>query len=66
MPTSKMLINKTQTSDQLYQPTKTKTKWTSKETYYTLKSFIDLVQHDISKQVKRSTSPIYQMESMKH
>ena len=41
--------NETQTSEQLYQPfkVKTKTKWTPIETHHTVKAFIDLVQHDI-------------------
>ena len=43
--------NETQTSDQLHQPfkVKSKTKWTPKETHHTLETFIDLVQHDINK-----------------
>ena len=42
--------NEAQTSDQLYQPfkAKNKTKWTPKETHHTLKTFINLVQHDIN------------------
>ena len=42
--------NETQTSEQLYQPfkVKKKAKWTPKETHHTLKTFIDLVPHDIN------------------
>ena len=51
---------------------KKKTKWTPKETHHTLKTFIDLIQHDINdiktKQVKNPKSNLSngEKEAMKH
>ena len=66
--------NETQTLDQLYEPfkVKNKAKWTPKETHHILKTFIDLVQHDINeikiKKVKNPKSILLngEQEAMKH
>ena len=65
--------HETKISDQLYQPFKVKNrKWTSKETHHTLKTFIDLVQHDLNelktKKVKNHKNNLSngEQEAMKH
>ena len=60
--------NETQTCDQLYQTlkVKNKTKWAPKETNHTLKTFINLVQHDMNeitrKKVKNPKSNLSNWE----
>ena len=64
--------HKRQTNYANFFKVKNKTKWTPKETHYTLKTFIDLIQHEINgiktKKVKISKSKLSngEQEAMKH